>query len=82
VFSAIAINGHRQAFEELPIPVFELSNNVILFDKDDRGRELFIEIKKCSHEIPFGRIHAEFKCLKPSEWAQVLTPRKLNEIED
>ena len=83
VLSSDAINIHRLAFEQLPIPVFELANNVIFFDQSSKkGAEHVIEIKKCSHEIPFGNFQSEFKCLKPSEWGPVLAPKKWSEIED
>lgn len=83
VLSAEAINLRPAMFEELPIPVVDLSNNVIFFDTTvDDGQELLIEIKKCSHEISFGRFQTEFRCLKPSEWGSVLEARKYTEIED
>lgn len=83
VLSSDTINLRPATFEELPIPVVDLSTNVIFFDTTvDDGQELLIEIKKCSHEINFGRFQSEFRCLKPSEWGSVLEARKYTEIED
>lgn len=83
VLSSHTLNLKGKLFEEIPLPIAENSQNIILFENSSSSSdELHIEIKKCSHEIPFGRIHAEFKCLKPSEWKAALTPKKHEEIED
>lgn len=83
VLSTHTLNLKGKYFEEIPLPVVENSQNIILFDSSSSSPdELHIEIKKCTHEINFGRIHSEFRCLKPSEWPMVLSPTKYEEIED
>lgn len=83
VLSVHTLNLDGKLFEEIPLAIVENSQNIILFDNSSSSPdELHIEIKKCTHEINFGRIHSEFRCLKPSEWPMVLTPKKYEEIED
>lgn len=83
VLSRHTLNLKGKHFEEIPLPVVENSQNIILFESSSFDKDkLHIEIKKCTHEINFGRIHSEFRCLKPSEWPQVFTRKRYEEIED
>lgn len=83
VLSRHTLNLKEKLFEEIPLQVVENSQNIILFECSSFDKDkLHIEIKKCTHEINLGRIHSEFRCLKPSEWPKVLTPTKYEEIED
>lgn len=83
VLSRHTLNLEGKRFEEIPLPVAENSQNIILFESSSLNKDmLHIEIKKCTHEINFGRIDSDFRCLKPSEWPSVLARKKYEEIED